>query len=374
MKREFEYFLFENFEADQEAENLRNPRKILGKGTDPLLSEIAQLPAGECSYAVCCHKFGQEQIDSLIACGVLRLEKEALFFDSPVFLRKDAEILREAVTVEAKAITDILEPSISQLSMRCAELKNGFSVKVNLYHILCGMLLDGHFFDYLSGMGVVSTSRWHPSGLDYLTVIYEKCGELRLLSDGLLCSYNRLANDLCALESFGDADGNRKDFYRLFRLMEKEKGQDRFREEKYLLCETFGGADKSKLLFEVLSLIKTGKCLPAVMTLLENFGYAKAGEISVPVYLPEHRLIIMEMEAIVEECLGEVMANMLLTLSEALPITSAEHGVNRLEVANEIYHLFFGGINEELVRRGHVAAPEYLPGQGRYLKCIEVYQ
>lgn len=374
MKREFEYFLFENFDADQEAENSRNPRRILGKGTDHLLSEIARYPAGECSYAACCHKFGQEQIDSLIDCGVLRIEKDALLFDCPIFLREDEETLRKAVDVETKAMADMLEPSISQLSACCMKIKNGFSAKVNLYHIICGMILDGLFFDYLSGMGVVSTSRWHPSGLDYLTIIYEKCGELRMLSDGLLCSYNRLANDLCALQSFGDADGNRKDFYRLFRLMEKEKGQDRFREEERLLREAFGGANKNGLLFEVLSLTKTGKSSPAVMTLLENFGYAKAGEISVPVYQSEHRPIIMEMEAIVEECLGEVMANMLLTLSEALTITSVEHGVNRMEVANEIYHLFFGGMNEELVRRGCVAAPEYIPGEGRYLKCIEVYQ
>lgn len=374
MKREFEYFFFENFDADQEAENPRNPRRILGKETDPLLAEIARYPAGECSYTACCHEFGQKQIDSLIDCGVLRIEKDALLFDCPAFLREDEEILQKAVIEEANAVTDILESAVPQLSICCAKLKNGFSVTENLYHILCGMILDGYFFDYLSGMGVVSTSRWHPSGLDYLTVIYEKCGKLRILSDGLLCSYNRLANDLCALQSFGDADGNRKDFYRLFRLMEKEKGQDRFREEERLLREAFGGADKDGLLSEVLSLTKTGKCSPAVMTLLESFGYAKAGKISVPVYLPEHRPIIMEMEAIVEECLGEVMANMLLTLSEALTITSVEHGVNRMEVANEIYHLFFGGMNEELVRRGHVAAPEYIPGEGRYLKCIEVCQ
>ena len=41
------------------------------------------------------------------------------------------------------------------------------------------------------------------------------------------------------------------------------------------------------------------------------------------------------------------------------------------ETANELYHILFGGINEELVRRGLTAAPPDRPGEGRYLQCIK---
>ena len=39
----------------------------------------------------------------------------------------------------------------------------------------------------------------------------------------------------------------------------------------------------------------------------------------------------------------------------------------------EHYYIVFGSINEELVSRGMVAQPQYIPGEGRYFKCIEVY-
>ena len=169
-KREFEYFFFENFDADKETENSQNPRKILGKGTDELLSEIAQYPAGEYSYAAGCVQFGETQICKLIDCGVLREWKGKLFFDCPVFFREDAETLRRGTLAEAVSVVDFLEPIIPRLYTCCRRLENGFSREENLYHILCGMVLDGSFFDYLSNMGVVATSRWHPSGLDYLTV------------------------------------------------------------------------------------------------------------------------------------------------------------------------------------------------------------
>lgn len=84
-----------------------------------------------------------------------------------------------------------------------------------MYHILCGMIFDGSFFDYLNQNKALATSRRHCSGLDYLAVIYEDCAELRSLSNGLLRSYNRLANNICSLQSFGDAQGSRFDFYRV---------------------------------------------------------------------------------------------------------------------------------------------------------------
>lgn len=47
--KEFEYFLFENFDADSEANNPRNPRNFLGKETDGVLSKIGNQPANMCS-------------------------------------------------------------------------------------------------------------------------------------------------------------------------------------------------------------------------------------------------------------------------------------------------------------------------------------
>lgn len=371
--REFEYFLFENFDADEEAGNPDNPRNFLGKDTDAVLSEIALYPANACSYNECCGKFGTHLVRKLIHGGVLRDGGMSLVFDTPIFLREDAAVLHRSIHSKAVALADLLESNMAEIRNCCGTIRNGFPEEQNLYHILCGMVFDGHFFDHLSDKGALATSRQHPSGLDYLTVIYEKCEELQTLSDSLLCSYNRLFNAKCSLQSFGDAQGDRFDFYRFFRLMEQGKLTAKFKDAEKMLQDA-GGADKDALLNEAASLVRTGRCEPGAMVLLEHFGYVRNGSVSVPVYLPEHQKCISEIEVIVEECLGKAMSDTLIELAGAIDIVAAKHGVNRLEIANELYHIVFGSINEELVSRNIVSAPRYVPGEGRYFKCIEVWE
>ena len=175
--KEFEYFLFENFDADSEANNPRNPRNFLGKETDGVLSEIGDQPANSYSYHACCEKYSTGLVRKLISGGVLRENGSGLSFDCPIFLREDAEVLHREIASKASALVDLLEGSLSDIRACCAGIHNGFSVERNLYHILCGMVFDGRFFDSLSNRGVLAASRQHPSGLDYLTVIYENCDE-----------------------------------------------------------------------------------------------------------------------------------------------------------------------------------------------------
>ena len=369
--RRFEYFLFENFDADEESNNPYNPRNFLGSETDTLLTEVAQLPVNTCSYHNSCEKYGTHIVRKLIDGGVLRPSGTALAFDCPIFLREDAAVLHTEIASKASALVDLLQNSMIEIRDCCAKIENGFPVELNLYHILCGMVFDGYFFDYLSSKDALATSRQHPSGLDYLSVIYEKCEELQSFSDGLLCSYNRFVNAKCSLQSFGDAQGNRFDFYRFFRLMEQGTLTGKFKDAAELVAD-LGGANKDFLLSEVVSLTETGHCDPATMDLLELFGYAQNGAICVPVYTLKHKKYFAEIEGIVEKCLGNAMADTLLELAESIDITAVKHGVNRMEIANELYHIVFGSINEELVTRGIVDVPQYIPGEGRYFKSIEI--
>ena len=73
-----------------------------------------------------------------------------------------------------------------------SRIDNGFPAERNLYHILCAYIFDGLMFDYLDENKLVTTSRIHNSGLDYLVILYEDSALLNEYSDMLLCSYNRL--------------------------------------------------------------------------------------------------------------------------------------------------------------------------------------
>lgn len=371
--REFEYFLFENFDADKEAGNPNNPRNLLGKNTDAILSEVALHPGSAYSYNAYCDTFGTRLVQNLIDSGILRTSGRGLAFDCPIFLKEDAVVLHRSIASKAAALANLLESSMTEIQTCCAKIKNDFSEEQNLYHVLCGMVFDGYFFDYLSEKGALATSRQHASGLDYLAVIYEKCDDLQTLSDGLLCSYNRFANAKCSLQSFGDTQGIRFDFYRFFRLMEQGKLPAKFKDAEKMLNHA-SKITKDTLLDEAVSLVQTGQCNPDAMGLLEQFGYVQNGNISVPVYLPEHQRYIREIEGIVEKRLGKEISDALIELAGTIGITAVKHGVNCLEIANELYHIVFGFINEELVSRNIVSVPKHIPGEGRYFKCIEVFE
>lgn len=154
--------------------------------------------------------------------------------------------------------------------------------------------------------------------------------------------------------------------------MEQEKLLDQYLPAQILWQSSDPPLNKEKILSDVLFFLQTGHCDDNVLKLLELFGYVHNGSICVPVYRPEHRPYILKIEAIVEECLSEKMSKALSDLAVSLQITAVSHGVDPLEIANELYHILFGSLNEELIKRKVVAAPPYFPGEGRYQKCIEI--
>lgn len=362
--RRFSHFLFEAYEPEQAAQNPLDPRRYQTEATDACLSAVA-----DGATAV-------EGAQTLIDLGLLRKETGRLLFDSPVFLQEDAPVLRAWMETEAAQLVDLLEHELlTPLRALCGQISNGVSVELNLYHILCGMILDGAMFDELCACGVLAVSRPHISGLDYLWILYEDCCALNTLSDGMLCSYNRLTDGVCALQSFGDGRGTRFDFYRLFRLVEHGDVPPRFQKAATLLArlDAFDlAACKSLVLGESRAMAAGKGCDPTVSALLEHFGYARDGRLCVPVYGPEELCIAEEMAAVVTPRLGSAVCEVLERCDDTLSITAVAHGVDRLELHNELYHLLFGAINEALVSRGFVSAPQDRPGEGRYEKSIQI--
>lgn len=369
--RHFEYFLFENFDPDQEAAHPGNPRRILNQQADAILSRIADFPPHACPSSLIRREFGAEAVNQLIGSGALREAESTLLYDTPIFLEEDTPALRTFCQTSAVPLTELLWKQKAALWDCAGRLQNGFDPPSNLYHILCGVIFDGLLFDRLSHRGAVSISRLHSSGLDYLSVIYQNCSSLQTFSNGLLCSYNRLTDGQTSLQSFGDANGDRFDFYRLFRLRELGPLPERYAEANSLLAALPKGAEKQAILSQSCTLLLTGTCDRLCLDLLELFGYAKAGKICVPVYSDQDLPIIQQLESLAVETLLDPLAQTLLTAPKQLALTAAFHGVAPGEIANELYHILFGGINEALADLGLVAPPPDRPGEGRYWQCIE---
>ena len=369
--RTFTYFLYENFDADQAAGHPGDPRRILTGSADALLYRVADFPPRTCPAALLREEFGPDAVDRLISAGALREADGVLAYDTPVFLAEDVPALRDFFTASAAPLADRLWERREALWDAAGAIQNGFDAKTNLYHILCGMIFDGYFFDWLGQRGAVAVSRPHISGLDYLSVIYEACEGLQRFSDGILCSYNRFTDGETSLQSFGDADGDRFDLYRCFRLREQGPLPERFREAEILLDKLPNGEERRILLQETCKLLQGRVCQADCLAILELFGYVEDGDICVPVFSSKDTPAIEHLASLVEECLYTEVERTLLEAQADLDLIAIRHGVPCKEIANELYHVLFGGINEEIVKRGLVAAPPRIPGEGRYLKCIE---
>ena len=254
-------------------------------------------------------------------------------------------------------MTELLEKEENRITSAAREIQNGFDVKENLYHVLCGMIFDGALFDYLCEQHSLAVSRQRSSGLDYLITAYEACDAARVFSNGLLCSYNRFSDGGCSLQSFGDADGDRFDLYRFSRLKERGGLSGSWAQAERLISESFDCNWKETLLSQTRRLVYTGDCDRSSRILLTCFGYVQDGRISVPVFRSKDRDAVQQIRDITVSCLGSEIKRILLSAESFPSIVCSKYRVSTEEIANELYHLLFGLMNEALVQRGFADHP-----------------
>lgn len=372
MMRKFSYYFYENFDADALKGSEDNPRALCNGTANEALSFVLNFTPGSCGYDALCEKISRERTEALLNMGLLRKENRSIFLNCAVFTAEDLPVLKQCFHDDIFHMAELLDERRDSYTALVQKILNGFSPAENLYHLLCASVFDGSFFDYLSSAKVVSTSKIQPNGLDYLLTVYEDTPELNMFSNRLLCSYNRFTDGKRALVSFGDADGNRKDFYRFARQRELRTVPACLREIEELWSAADSPRFKETLLDSVEALALEGSCREDHRRLLELFGYVTGNRIVVPVFQKDSLAVMEELEELTEDLLGDAMKTA-LTGDAASRLLCAQHGVPSAEIANELYHIVFGKLNEELVSRGFVARPNSYPGEGRFLKSIELF-
>lgn len=373
MDRRFRYFLFETYDPEQVQPGQEDPRALLSPGIDVILSRAADFPPGRCPLAQLKNEFSPELTARLIRAGIVRTEGPYVWFDSPIFLRPDAPILAAWLGEQAPRLAARLAEHWSRLRELAGAIQNGFPPEVNLYHVLCGMVFDGLFLDRLSQGGYLTSSRVHGDGLDYLAILYEDCPELTTLSDELLCSWNRFGDGETSLQTFGDSAGARWDLYRFARLREQGRLNGRFQQVQERFGPYLDETGRAGILAQVRLLADAGRCHPACAGLLERFGYCRDGALCVPVFRREDQAAVHAVAGLVEQALYAETGRVLSAALHELEIAAVAHHVPAGEVANELYHLLFGSVNEALVSQGLVAAPPSQSGEGRYLRSVQLF-
>lgn len=356
----FKKYYFENFSSSTPFD-MNNPRYVLNLvGVDSVLERIVV----NSPYSLTIEDFDNvDLVNALLRIEVLQLKNDKLGMAVPFFVNQDADILKELSKSVANDIATELLAHKEQIVKVAERINNGYSVKRNLYHILCAYILDGLMFDYLEENELVTTSCIHNSGLDYLIILYEDTACLNDYSDTLLCSYNRLMANGKGFVSFGDSHGIRNDFYRYNRQRELNLLSEQERKHITYSMET---------LIENFDRMANGnKVERCYVEIYERFGYCQDGKIVVPVYNARSYEIANELYTFIVAIVNTHIVNGLTAIQRETRLLANAHEVKIKDIANEIYHLIFGEVNEILVSSGLILPPPYYPGEGRYFKSFE---
>lgn len=356
----FNKYFFENYPPDTPFDG-NNPRYVLSlDGVDEILGKVISNQP----YSLTEIDFeNKELVSALLHIDVLQKKEDKLGMAVPFFVERDAGILKELSKRVADDIANELFKHKKQVVNIIERIENGYSSERNLYHILCGYIFDGLMFDYLEENQLVTTSCVHKTGLDYLVILYEDSDALNEYSDLLLCSYNRMIVDGKGFVSFGDSDGNRKDFYRYMRLKELDRLSS--------VESAYVNYSAKELIENFERLIDGAEVKPEYMEAYEYFGYSKNGRVIVPVYDEQAYRTADKLYEFVLRIIKEKIANTLTLIQAENRLLAVAHAVETKDIANEMYHLIFGEVNEVLVREGLVSEPLPVRGEGRYFKSFE---
>ena len=116
---------------------------------DAVLSELINCEPGTITLKDLTNRYGEEYISRVITAGVLRVEANAAFIDTPIFSSNDIGLLQEYFSEKASKLVTMLLSHQNEIYRLAMKIDNGFSPAVNLFHILCGMCFDGLFLEKL---------------------------------------------------------------------------------------------------------------------------------------------------------------------------------------------------------------------------------
>lgn len=283
-------------------------------------------------------------------------------------------------------IKDIIYRKISEL--RCSRYH---SYERILYHVICDEIFDGTAFEFFTERNLFSTSKMQPGNRDYIIVAYEDGHLVEKNSNILLCSSNNYRSAGFTFNSFGDSNGLRKDMFRFFRLTQKSidsastfhnvnklynRALDKLNKEIAFECGTL----ISKISWHNIEYSELSEKEKYAAQFLEELEYISIDEeyntikVNVPIFYDFEAttvikeisdIILLDIFPIVKEVFDDFEVN-------ASKLTPVRHGVNIKEIANEVWHQIFGATNEYLVKRGFVAEPSHIDGQGRYLRSVTI--
>lgn len=302
-------------------------------------------------------------------------EKSGYFcLNFPFFLDKDVKIIKTIVLILLKNHHTALIDSIQSLRKQLIELYPTIKIELSLYHLLCGKIFDGLMFDYLEQQGLLKQSYIQNDNRDFMLVGYQNSNMCNKFNANLYCSFNNAKYKDNSLTSFGNASGKRLDYFRYFKLREKNNLYGKFLiMHRYFQNKTNSEIVKNSL-DNIIDLLNKKQVINnKYLEILKLTNYVdKDNQIIVPVfdnYILKTNILFEEVKRKLGSNLTKIL-NDFKTLILDSNINCIKHNVPMEQLCNELWHIFFGLFNEYLIKEKVVASPQQFFKQGKYLKCI----
>lgn len=304
--------------------------------------------------------------------SLIKFKREKIYLNFPFFnnadVKKLQKIIRHILDLNFSSIINCLSQIEDVLKI---EFPNN-SAQQSIYHILCGKVFDGGMFDYLEKNKIVIGSFPQKDNRDYLVVGYQNSNYCNRFNAKLFCSFNNARFKKSSLSSFGNASGERFDYFRYFKLREKNQIYGKFKQihnDFLALTEE----DIMKNSFDIIIKLINKKQIEENIFFenLKRMKYiSKKGEFIVPVFdVKKLTKIINQIISIIGPKIIEIFTQVKKQVLQ-LKISAINHKVKQEQIFNEIWHMFFGLLNNLLIAKKFAAKPKFLFNQGSYLKCI----
>ena len=271
------------------------------------------------------------------------------------------------------ALEDLFTKAIISFGEKLDAIYPDIDKKLSLYHLLCGKVFDGSMFDFLEKQNLLKQSFPQNNDRDYMIIGYENNEYCKKFNAKLFCSFNHARYKKSSLSSFGNADGHRFDYFRYFKLREKQRLYGKFLK----VDESLKFYSNELIIEKSLDILKSilDKKPFEKNLFYENllrFNYIDDNEIIVPVFYDYIEKCANFSEFVIDKIGKTLVKNMLEIKIEVLSLNIAciKHEIYADQLCNELWHIYFGLLNKFLIDKNFVARPQRFRGQGKYLKCI----
>lgn len=292
----------------------------------------------------------------------------------PFFLDCDIKTLQLIIFNLLNKNKNTLLNKIEGLKDKLFELYPNIKLETSLYHLLCGKIFDGLMFDYLEEKGLLKQSYIQKDNRDYMLIGYQNSHKCNKFNADLFCSFNNAKYLNNSLTSFGNASGERLDYFRYFKCREKNNIHGKFAKIHSHFQDEANTDIVKNSLSNILDLLG-GKQISdnKYLEVLKFTNYVdKSNNIIVPIF-DNYIVKINKLYEEVKKELGPIITDILNEFKIqilASNITCLKHNVPIEQLCNELWHTFFGLLNKFLIKEKIVATPQQFFKQGKYLKCI----